>query len=53
MDWGEDRNPSISKTVTSCPGFVVLDRYTMVDWPGVKALVGIGTIDVLVFTMNM
>jgi hypothetical protein len=27
IDWGEDRYPVASMTVTNCPGMVVLDRY--------------------------
>jgi len=51
MDWGEDRKPSMSRTVTSWPMSFVLDRYTMDVSPEVNKRVCIGTRDVFEFIM--
>jgi hypothetical protein len=52
MDWGEDRKPSMSRTVTSWPMSFVLDRYTMDVSPEVNKRVCIGTRDVFEFIIG-
>ena len=51
MDWGDERKPRESRTVTTCPGVVAADRNTIVDSFGPRILVSTSTTDVLAFTI--